>query len=93
VEKILSDGREFMFGGKLTEADIRLWVTMIRFDPVYVTHFKCNIATIRAGYPNINKWMLNLYWKGPNSSAFKDTTDFESIKYHYFQSHPQVSII
>lgn len=91
MEKLLSDGREFIFGGKLTEADIRLFTTAIRFDPVYVTHFKCNIATLRAGYPNIYRWLLNLYWKGPDSAAFKDTTDFKSIKYHYFQSHPQVS--
>lgn len=88
---MLSDGREFILAGKLTEADIRLFTTIVRFDPVYVTHFKCNIATIRAGYPNIERWLLNLYWKGPNSPAFKETTDFESIKAHYFQSHPQVS--
>jgi len=87
---MLSDGREFILGGKLTEADIRLFTTIVRFDPVYVTHFKCNISTIRAGFPHIQRWLLNLYWKGPNSSAFKDTTDFASIKAHYFQSHPQV---
>jgi len=91
IEKMLGDGREFIVGGSLTEADIRLFTTIIRFDPVYVFHFKCNLKTIRSGYPNIERWLQNLYWKGPNASAFKDTTDFESIKAHYFQSHPQVS--
>ena len=55
VEKILEGGKEFLVGEKLTEADIRLFVTIIRFDPVYVGHFKCNIRTIRGGYPNIHK--------------------------------------
>lgn len=81
-----------MLGGRLTEADIRLFTTIVRFDPVYVTHFKCNISTIRDGFPGIQRWMLNLYWNGPNSPAFKETTNFDSIKAHYFQSHPQVSV-
>lgn len=72
LEKILTDN-EYLVGGTLTEADIRLWVTIvssklsatslpmivfkfaqIRFDPVYVGHFKCNFRTIRNGYPAIN---------------------------------------
>ncbi|KAE8269847.1 hypothetical protein A4X09_0g2497 [Tilletia walkeri] len=88
VEKILSDGREFLVGGQLTEADIRLFTTIIRFDPVYFTHFKTNIRDIRSGYPHINRWQQNLYWKNP---AFKDTTDFDSIKAHYFASHRQIN--
>lgn len=91
VEKILSDGRDYLVGGRLTEADIRLFTTIIRFDPVYVGHFKCNIKTIRDGYPHIHRWVRQLYWK-EGDGAFKDTTDFESIKAHYYQSHPQVSI-
>ena len=73
---------------KLTEADIRLYTTIVRFDPVYFTHFKCNYRTIRDGYPHINRWMQNLYW---NDKAFKDTTDFDSIKAHYFQSHTNIN--
>ncbi|EST07445.1 Glutathione S-transferase, N-terminal [Kalmanozyma brasiliensis GHG001] len=88
VEKQLSDGRKFLFGGKLTEADIRLFTTIVRFDCVYFTHFKCNYRTIRDGYPHINRWLLGLYWNDP---AFKDTTDFDSIKAHYFQSHPNIN--
>ncbi|PWN90239.1 hypothetical protein FA10DRAFT_266735 [Acaromyces ingoldii] len=91
LEKILSDGREFLLAGKLTEADVRLFTTIVRFDPVYVGHFKCNFDTIRRGYPQLHRWLRNLYWKGPNSAAFKDTTDFESIKAHYYQSHPQIN--
>jgi putative glutathione S-transferase len=90
AEKILSDGREYFVGDRLTEADIRLWTTIIRFDPVYVGHFKCNIRTIRAGYPHLHRWMRNLYWNGANG-AFKDTTDFDSIKAHYYQSHAQIN--
>ncbi|KAK0539039.1 S-glutathionyl-(chloro)hydroquinone reductase [Tilletia horrida] len=88
VEKILADGRDYLVGGKLTEADIRLFTTIVRFDPVYYTHFKTNIRDIRSGYPHINRWLRNLYWKNP---AFKDTTDFDSIKAHYFASHKQIN--
>jgi putative glutathione S-transferase len=44
LEKILSDGREFLIGGRLTEADVRLYTTIVRFDPVYHGHFKCNLG-------------------------------------------------
>ena len=56
VEKIFESkkSKEFLVGDQLTEADIRLFVTIIRFDPVYVGHFKCNFRTIRSGYPNIH---------------------------------------
>jgi len=73
TEKILA-GKDYLVGNRLTEADIRLFVTIvsnsdfeesqltfspqIRFDPVYVGHFKCNIRTIRDGYPAIHKSVL-----------------------------------
>ena len=57
VEKILEKS-EYLVGGKLTEADLRLWVTIVRFDPVYVGHFKCNISTIRYGYPAIHLYVV-----------------------------------
>ncbi|TDZ53120.1 Glutathione S-transferase omega-like 2 [Colletotrichum trifolii] len=78
----------FYFGKDITEADIRLFVTIIRFDPVYVQHFKCNIRDIRSGYPYLHKWMRNLYWNVP---AFCDTTQFEHIKWHYTKSHTQIN--
>jgi len=87
VEKILS-GKDYLVGDKLTEADVRLWVTIIRFDPVYVGHFKCNFRTIRDGYPAIHKWMQKLYW---NNNAFKDSTNFEHIKTHYYWSHISIN--
>lgn len=74
----------YYFGKDLTEADVRLYVTAVRFDPVYVSHFKCNIRDIRSGYPAIHRWLRNLYWNVP---AFKETTQFEHIKGHYMASH------
>jgi putative glutathione S-transferase len=87
AEKIL-DGKDYLVGGQLTEADVRLFVTIIRFDPVYHGHFKCNIRTIRDGYPNLHRWMRQLYWNEP---AFKDTCNFEHIKVHYYWSQAAVS--
>jgi len=87
VEKILT-GKDYLVGNTLTEADIRLWVTIIRFDPVYVGHFKCNIRTIRDGYPAIHTWMQKLYW---NNEAFRSSTNFDHIKTHYYWSHPFIN--
>jgi glutathionyl-hydroquinone reductase len=78
----------YFFGNTVTEADIRLFTTIIRFDPVYVQHFKCNIRDIRSGFPAIHRWVRGLYWDLP---AFRDTTDFEHIKKHYTKSHKQIN--
>ncbi|RHZ47173.1 glutathione S-transferase family protein [Aspergillus thermomutatus] len=78
----------YFFGSSLTEIDIRLFTTIIRFDPVYVQHFKCNIRDIRSGYPAIHRWVRRLYWDIP---AFRETTDFEHIKKHYTKSHKQIN--
>jgi len=78
----------YWFGSQITEVDIRLFVTIIRFDPVYVQHFKCNIRDIRSGYPAIHKWMRELYW---NVAAFRETTNFLHIKRHYTRSHTQIN--
>ncbi|ODQ77658.1 hypothetical protein BABINDRAFT_163371 [Babjeviella inositovora NRRL Y-12698] len=92
VEQILKGRHEkkenFLLGNQLTEADIRLFVTIVRFDPVYVQHFKCNIKDIRHDYPHIHKWLRLLYWK---VDGIKETVNFEHIKSHYTKSHPQIN--
>lgn len=79
-----------------TETDIRLFVTIIRFDPVYHHHFKCNLRDIRSGYPAIHRWVRHLYWDWPvefgnvhheDGVGFQGTTHFEHIKKHYMGSH------
>ncbi|KAI0261242.1 glutathione S-transferase [Gloeopeniophorella convolvens] len=87
IEAMLKE-KTYLIGDRLTEADIRLYVTIIRFDPVYVSHFKCNLRTIRGGYPNIHLWLRRLYWQ---NDAFQSTTDFEHIKTHYFWSHTSIN--
>ncbi|KFX94047.1 hypothetical protein V490_04544 [Pseudogymnoascus sp. VKM F-3557] len=89
VEKHLqSSPGPFYWGDKVTEGDVRLYTTIVRFDPVYVQHFKTNIRDIRSGYPAIHKWLRNLYWNVP---AFGETTQFEHIKRHYTKSHSQIN--
>jgi putative glutathione S-transferase len=87
LEEILV-GKDYVVGNTLTEADIRLFTTLVRFDPVYHGHFKTNIGSIRHNYPNLNRWMRTLYWERP---AFEETTNFEHIKHHYYTSHPQIN--
>lgn len=89
LAKSTSAKSPFYFGDNITEADVRLFTTIIRFDPVYVQHFKCNIRDIRSGYPATHRWMKNLYW---NHEAFGPaTTQFEHIKRHYTRSHGQIN--
>ncbi len=74
---LASQAGPYYFGSNITEADIRLYTTIVRFDAVYVQHFKCNIKDIRSGFPGLHKWVRKLYWEVP---AFKDTTVFGHIK-------------
>ncbi|KAL6855696.1 glutathione S-transferase [Trichoderma novae-zelandiae] len=85
---LASTGGPYWFGKDITEVDIRLYVNFIRFDVVYVQHFKCNIRDIRSGYPHIHKWLRNLYWNVP---AFNETTNFLHIKNHYTKSHTPIN--
>lgn len=74
---IAQNGGPFVLGKQITELDIRLYATLIRFDTVYVQHFKCNLGTIRHDYPVLNNWLKGLYW---NVDAAKASTDFKHIK-------------
>ena len=85
VEDILSKQR-YLIGDDITEADWRLFVTLIRFDAVYVGHFKCNKKRI-VDYPNLFNFMLELYqWPG-----VAETTFLDHIKYHYYVSHERLN--
>ncbi|PMD66589.1 uncharacterized protein K444DRAFT_551715 [Hyaloscypha bicolor E] len=84
IEDLLQHTSEpYLLGSQLTEVDVRLYPTIVRFDIVYVTLFKTNLKTIRDGYPNIHRWLQHLYWDIP---AFNETTNVEHIKKHYFKS-------
>ena len=85
MEDILSRQR-YLTGAKITEADWRLFVTLIRFDAVYVGHFKCNKKRI-FDYQNLYNFMLELYqWPGVAGTTF-----FDHIKYHYYYSHDMIN--
>jgi glutathionyl-hydroquinone reductase len=85
LEKQLAD-RRFLFGDSLTEADIRLFTTLIRFDAVYAGHFKCNIRRI-ADYPNLSAYTRDIYqWSG-----IAATVNFEHIRRHYYESHRSIN--
>jgi len=88
LSKQQASSSKYFFGNTVTEADIRLYTTIIRFDPVYVQHFKCNLRDIRSGFPAIHRWVRGLYW---DIDAFRSTTDFEHIKKHYTKSHKQIN--
>jgi putative glutathione S-transferase len=79
-------GRRYLFGPQVTEADVRLWVTLARFDQVYVTHFKANLRRL-ADYPNLWGYARDLY----QQPAFGSTTDFDHIKRHYYTTHPHLN--
>ncbi|PPR78011.1 MAG: Glutathionyl-hydroquinone reductase YqjG [Alphaproteobacteria bacterium MarineAlpha2_Bin1] len=81
VEKNL-EGKNFLVGNKMTEADIRFLPTLIRFDTVYYIHFKCSIKKI-IEYKNLSRYLNNHF----NLDAIKNTTNQLHIKSHYYFSH------
>ncbi|MDG9882265.1 glutathione S-transferase family protein [Pseudomonas sp. GD04058] len=85
LEQLL-DGQRYLAGEYLTEADIRLFTTIVRFDAVYYGHFKCNLRRI-ADYPNLSNWLRELYqWPG-----VAQTVDMEHIQHHYYASHKTIN--
>lgn len=80
------DGRRFLTGDAATEADWRLFTTLIRFDAVYVGHFKCNIRRI-ADYPRLSAYLRRLL----AVEGVAETIDFGHIKRHYYESHRTIN--
>ncbi|WP_371376016.1 glutathione S-transferase family protein [Thalassotalea aquiviva] len=74
--------KRYLLGDVITEADWRLFTTLVRFDPVYHGHFKCNKKKI-SEYPNISGYLRELY----QVDGIKDTVDYDHIKIHYYMSH------
>ena len=74
--------RRYLVGDQVTEADWRFFATLIRFDAVYVGHFKCNIRRL-ADYPALSGYMRELY----QMPGIADTVRIDEIKRHYYASH------
>lgn len=79
----------YLFGEFITEVDVRLYTTMIRFDVAYYNIFMCNLKMVRYGYPRLSRWLRNLYWDGGkvlNGHAFRDTVHFWAYKVGYLKA-------
>ena len=85
IESILSEKR-YLCGDVITEADWRLFTTLIRFDAVYVGHFKCNLKMI-SQYENLSGYVRELY----QISGVSETVNMQHIKRHYYESHDMVN--
>ena len=85
IEGILSQHR-YLAGSKITEADWRLFTTLIRFDAVYFGHFKCNRQALK-DYPNISNYIRELY----QTPGVAETVNLEHIKTHYYTSHTSIN--
>jgi len=78
--------QRYLVGERVTEADWRLFVTLVRFDAVYVGHFKCNIRRI-ADYPSLYGYLRELY----QMEGIAATVDFDHIKRHYYATHDDIN--
>ena len=79
-------GRRYLVGDTITEADVRLFTTLARFDPVYHGHFKCNRAKL-AELPVLWAYARDLF----QTPGFGDTVDFVQIKQHYYIVHADIN--
>ncbi|MFT4883754.1 MAG: putative glutathione S-transferase [Natronomonas sp.] len=84
-DDVLADQR-YLVGDRLTEADIAMYTTLVRFDEVYHTHFMCNHKLIRE-YEHLWPYLRDLY----GTAGFGETTRMDHIKEHYYTTHPDVS--
>lgn len=77
----VKDQGPYIFGAHLTDSDLRLYTTIIRFDVGYFQQFKVNLRMIRYEYPNLHRWLRHLYWDAGEETrgAFKGTTDFDQV--------------
>ncbi len=78
--------QRYLVGDTITEADWRLFTTLVRFDPVYVGHFKCNLRRI-ADYPNLSNYLRDLF----QAEGVAGTVDMHHIKSHYYGSHETIN--
>jgi putative glutathione S-transferase len=78
--------RRFLLGDEITEADWRLFMTLVRFDAVYVGHFKCNRRRID-DYAHLSGYLRDLF----QQPGVADTVDLDHIKRHYYGTHPQLN--
>ena len=85
IDEILED-KKYLVGNVLTEADIRLIPTLLRFDSVYYVHFKCNLKKI-SEFKNISSYVKIMF----NNPAINTTTNFDQIKRHYYFSHKHIN--
>lgn len=85
LEKRLANNR-YLFGDRIVEADWRLFCTLIRFDPVYHGHFKCNVHRI-IDYPNLQGYLLDLC----QQPGIAETVNFDHIKRHYYVTHDDIN--
>ncbi len=85
VEAIL-ERRRYLCGDQLTEVDVRLFTTLVRFDCVYVSHFKCNVRRL-VDYPNLWGYTRDIF----QLHGVAETVNLEHIKRHYFESHRQIN--
>jgi putative glutathione S-transferase len=85
LEERLSRQR-FLIGDQMTEADVRLFTTLVRFDAVYYGHFKCNLRRL-VDYPNLWNYARDLFQR----PGFGETVNFDHIKRHYYGTHPQIN--
>jgi glutathionyl-hydroquinone reductase len=85
LEQRLTNQR-YLFGRRIIEADWRLFCTLVRFDVVYYSHFKCNIRRI-VDYPNLQGYLMDLY----QQPGMAETVSFDHIKRHYYMTHEEIN--
>jgi glutathionyl-hydroquinone reductase len=85
LEERLSSQR-YLLGRQITEADIRLFPTLVRFDAVYVGHFKCNLRRL-VDYPNLWNYARDIY----QLDGVRETVNFDHIKRHYYMTHERLN--